>query len=53
MFEKNKIKQTYTNKPTITILCPTCNIGMLQCQHYGGVYWICNKCGCRVERTED
>lgn len=52
MFKKNKIIQTYTNKPTTGILCPTCNIPMLQCQYYGGgVYWICNKCGCKVERT--
>ena len=33
--------------------CPTCKIPMLQCQHYGGggIYWICRKCGCTVERT--
>ena len=52
MFERNQINQTYTNKPTTAILCPTCNIPMLQCQTIGsGIYWFCNRCNCKVERT--
>ncbi len=52
MFEKNKVKQTYTNSPTTTIFCPTCNIPILLCHSCGGgFYWICGKCGSRVERT--
>lgn len=52
MFEKDKMIQTYTNKPTIAILCPTCNIPMVQYQSYGGgIYWVCGTCGCKVERT--
>lgn len=50
MFEKDK--KTYINKVTTTMLCPTCNIPMLQCQYGGGgIYWTCSKCGCRVEST--
>ena len=51
MFEKNKIIQTYTNKPTTAIFCPTCNIPMLLCQSYGGFYWVCGQCNCKVEKT--
>lgn len=37
---------------TDSIICPTCKIPMLQCQSYGGgVYWVCSKCGCKVEQT--
>lgn len=48
----NTYKQTHTNKPSTSILCPTCNTPMVQCQYYGGgIYWLCDKCGCKVERT--
>ena len=52
MFEKNNINQTYINKSTTTIFCPTCKIPMLQCQYGGGdFYWFCGKCHCRVDKT--
>ena len=52
MFEKDKMTQTYTNKSTTSIICPNCNIPMLQYQYYGGgFYWMCGRCGCKVERT--
>ena len=51
-FKKNKIIQTYTNKPSTTIFCPTCNIPMLLCQYFGGgIYWVCDNCGCKAEIT--
>ena len=54
MFEKNKMIQTYTNKPTTIIICPTCNIPMLLRQYYGGgFYWFCGRCSCTVERTNN
>ena len=41
MFEKNKMIQTYTNKTTTSMICPTCKIPMLQCQYYGGGFIGC------------
>ena len=52
MFERILIGQTYTNKPTASIFCPTCNIPMLLYQYYGGgFYWVCGQCNCKVEKT--
>ena len=51
LLEENK-KQTYVNKLVIMTFCPTCKIPMSSRQYCGGgVYWVCGKCGCEVERT--
>ena len=52
MFEKDKKKQTYTDKFVTATFCPTCKIPMSSRQYCGGgVYWVYGKCGCEVERT--
>ena len=49
---RNKMMQTYTNNKRNAIICPNCNVPMLQHQSYGGgIYWFCGTCGCKVERT--
>ena len=37
---------------TTSMKCLKCGTVMIQQQHFGGgIYWLCGKCGSKVERT--
>lgn len=37
---------------TTAMICSNCGTPMVQQQYFGGgVYWLCGKCGAKIERT--
>ena len=47
-----KERKSCKSSNTTTVMCFNCKTIMTQQQYFGGgIYWLCGKCGAKIERT--